>query len=98
MRIVIAGGSGFLGRRLTASWLEAGDDVTVLTRTPATTARVVPARVAVQGWNPPTVDAGLEEALRGADAVVNLAGAPIGGRGTTPSRSPPTKTTRREST
>ena len=34
MRIVIAGGSGLSGRRLTAAWLEAGDDVTVLTRNP----------------------------------------------------------------
>jgi nucleoside-diphosphate-sugar epimerase len=34
MRIVIAGGSGFLGRRLTTAWLEAGDEVTILTRRP----------------------------------------------------------------
>src|SRR5258706_322434 len=35
MRIVIAGGSGFLGRRLAAAWLAAGDEVTALTRNPA---------------------------------------------------------------
>jgi uncharacterized protein (TIGR01777 family) len=84
MRIVIAGGSGFLGRRLTAAWLGAGDDVTVLTRSPARTTDRVQASVTVRRWNPPAVDDELLAALRGADAVVNIAGAPIGGRPWTP--------------
>lgn len=84
MRIVIAGGSGFLGRRLTAAWLEAGDKVTVLTRDPDRTAGELEAGVTVRRWNPPVVDDDLEAALRGADAVVNLAGVPIGGRPWTP--------------
>ncbi len=84
MRIVIAGGSGFLGRRLTAAWLEAGDKVTVLTRDPDRTAGELEAGVTVRRWNPPVVDNDLEAALRGADAVVNLAGVPIGGRPWTP--------------
>jgi uncharacterized protein (TIGR01777 family) len=84
MRIVIAGGSGFLGRRLTAAWLEAGDEVTVLTRNPARTAKSLHARATVGRWNPPSVDDDLVATLRGADAVVNLAGAPIGGRPWTP--------------
>ena len=84
MRIVIAGGSGFLGRRLTSAWLEAGDDVTILTRRPETTSRRFPAAVTVGRWSPPVVDDQLVALLRGADAVVNLAGAPIGGRPWTP--------------
>jgi hypothetical protein len=84
MRIVIAGGSGFLGRRLTAAWLEAGDDVTVLTRSQARAADRDPTRVTLAQWNPPGVDDALAAALRGADAVVNLAGVPIGGRPWTP--------------
>lgn len=84
MRIVIAGGSGFLGRRLTAAWLEAGDDVTVLTRSPERTVGAFPSSVSVRRWNPPTTDDDLVAALRGADAVVNLAGVPIGGRPWTP--------------
>jgi len=84
MRIVIAGGSGFLGRRLTAAWLEAGDEVTVLTRNPARTAKSLHAGATVGRWNPPSVDDDLVATLRGADAVVNLAGAPIGGRPWTP--------------
>jgi hypothetical protein len=84
MRIVVAGGSGFLGRRLTAAWIAAGDDVTVLTRNPARATAKVPASVTVRRWNPPTIDDELAGALRGADAVVNLAGVPIGGRPWTP--------------
>jgi uncharacterized protein len=84
MRTVIPGGSGFLGRRLTAAWLEAGDEVAVLTRDPARAARKLRAGAAVRRWRPPSVDVELVAALRGADAVVNLAGAPIGGRPWTP--------------
>jgi hypothetical protein len=84
MRIVIAGGSGFLGRRLTAAWLEAGDEITVLTRNPARTARSLHTGATVGRWDPHSVDDDLVATLRGADAVVNLAGAPIGGRPWTP--------------
>jgi len=40
----------------------------------------------VRGWNPPNVNDELVAALQGADAVVNLAGATIGGRPWTPGR------------
>jgi uncharacterized protein (TIGR01777 family) len=86
MRIVVAGGSGFLGRRLTTAWLEDGHDVTVLTRSPDGAVKVVPATATVRQWNPPVVDDRLTSALRGADAVVNLAGVAIGGRPWTPGR------------
>ena len=84
MRIVVAGGSGFLGRRLTAAWIAAGDDVTALTRNPARATDKLQASVTARRWNPPTVDDELVGALRGADAVVNLAGVPIGGQPWTP--------------
>lgn len=84
MRIVIAGGSGFLGRRLTTAWLEAGHDITILTRRPEVTSRRFPASVTVARWSPPTVDDQLVASLGAADAVVNLAGSPIGGRLWTP--------------
>ena len=84
MRIVIAGGSGFLGRRLSARWLEAGHDVTVLTRNPQRTAAKLPAGAKASRWNPSQVDDDLVAAIRGADAVVDLAGASIGGRPWTP--------------
>lgn len=82
MRIVIAGGSGFLGRRLAATWRAAGHEVTVLTRNPARQGTGTGAIVA--HWNPPNIDDELVAAVRGADAVVNLAGVPIGGRPLTP--------------
>lgn len=86
MRIVIAGGSGFLGRRLTAHWLAAGAEVWVLSRTPGRARRRLPETVTIRPWQPPRVDDDLIETLRGADAVVNLAGTAIGGRPWTPGR------------
>lgn len=86
MRIVVAGGSGMLGRRLAAKWLESGDQITVLTRNPTRIAGTLPPGVTARRWNPPVVDEDIVEALRGADAVVNLAGVSIGGRPWTPSR------------
>jgi uncharacterized protein (TIGR01777 family) len=86
MRIVIAGGSGFLGHRLTAAWLAAGNEVTVLTRSPSRAAgqQTAGAGPGFARWDPPKVEDELVAALRGADAVVNLAGVPIGGRPWTP--------------
>jgi uncharacterized protein len=86
MRIVITGGSGMIGRRLTLAWLAAGDQVTVLTRNPARTRRRLGESVQLRGWAPPEVDEELVEALRRADAVVNLAGESLGGRPWTESR------------
>jgi uncharacterized protein (TIGR01777 family) len=88
MRIVIAGGSGFLGRRLAAAWLAAGDEVTVLTRSPSRAAgrQTAETGVSFARWDPPSVDDDLVAALSSADAVVNLAGVAIGGRPWTPGR------------
>jgi uncharacterized protein (TIGR01777 family) len=86
MRIVVAGGSGMLGRRLTSRWLETGDDVTVLSRDPVRMASKVPSGATVRRWTPPSIDDDLVSALRGADAVVNLAGVSIGGAPWTPGR------------
>jgi uncharacterized protein len=86
MRIVIAGGSGFLGRRLAAAWLAAGDEVTILTRNPARAAgqRTTGTGISLSRWNPPRVDDEIVASLSGADAVVNLAGVAIGGTPWTP--------------
>ena len=85
-RMVIAGGTGMLGHRLAARWLAAGDAVTVLSRDPVRTSRRLPPGTTAKRWAPPTVDDDLVAELRGADAVVNLAGVPIGGRPWTPAR------------
>lgn len=74
MRIVIAGGSGFLGRALSADLLRDGHEVQVLTRRPRGTHDVI--------WTPDPRPAAWMRVLDGADAVVNLAGETLGRRWT----------------
>jgi uncharacterized protein len=77
MRIVIAGGSGFLGSPLAAAFAAEGADVIVLTRT----ARARDAgRIRAVVWQPDGEVGAWSSALDGADAVVNLAGESIAGR------------------
>jgi uncharacterized protein len=74
MNIVVAGGSGFLGRALIARLRTDGHHVRVLTRKPR------PGQPDDVAWNPDG-SAGLwSAALDGVDAVVNLAGEGIGDR------------------
>jgi uncharacterized protein len=90
MRIVIAGGTGFLGSPLAEGYAEEGHDVRVLTRglTPGE-ARHDPGTgvpgVTRVGWGPDT-SGPWESVIDGADAVVNLAGAGIGDARWTPQR------------
>ncbi len=76
MHIVVTGGTGFIGRALCASLQQAGHRVTVLTRRLQEVNRVCGAAVTAVEWNDGGAS-GWEQALEGADAVVNLAGAPI---------------------
>src|SRR5713226_2235766 len=80
MRIIVAGGSGFIGRHLIPALVADGHTVTVLTRaqpvqsvTPAGLLRYV-------HWDLLTSDGRLADVLASTDAVVNLAGANIGSR------------------
>jgi uncharacterized protein (TIGR01777 family) len=91
MRIVIAGGTGFLGSPLAEVYAEEGHDVRVLTRglepgesrhDPGTG---VPGVTRV-GWKPDGQSGPWAAAIDGADAVVNLAGASIAGARWTPQR------------
>lgn len=75
MKIVVAGGSGLIGRALTTAFVERGDDVVVLTRDPKRARVSVGAkRVA---WDPPAVEAWIDD-VRAADAVINLSGESVG--------------------
>lgn len=74
MKIVIAGGSGFLGRSLTAALTEAGHAVVVLSRQPAAAG---PVRTAA--WRPDGTVGPWAAEINGAGAVVNLAGESIAG-------------------
>ena len=76
MKIVIAGGTGFLGSPLTARLASEGHDVTILTRragSAGTGARTV-------AWTPDGTPGQWAAELDGADAVVNLAGESIAGK------------------
>jgi hypothetical protein len=79
MKIVIAGGSGFIGRALTDSLVRDGHQVAVLSRraVPSTRAR---AGVRHLTWDPGVADAPWVRELAGAAGIVNLAGTNIGTR------------------
>ena len=82
MRIVIAGGTGFLGSPLAETYAEDGHDVRLLTRSiPPGTSRHesgtgVPGITSV-GWLPDGRSGPWADVVPGADAVINLAGASI---------------------
>jgi uncharacterized protein (TIGR01777 family) len=80
MRIVIAGGSGFLGSRLSRALEARGADVVILTRAAGAGGghRIT--------WNPDGTVGSWAAAIEGADAVVNLAGTSIAGKRWTPQR------------
>lgn len=84
MNVLITGGSGLLGRRLTRHLLASGHQVTILSRDPHKVSGL-PAAVAVAGWDGRTA-AGWQPYADAADAIVNLAGASIKGDGFLPSR------------
>ena len=76
MQIVVTGGTGFIGRHLCASLYQKGHRVTLLTRRREEAQRLYGATVTAIEWNGREAGA-WERCLEGADAVVNLAGAPI---------------------
>ena len=91
MKIVIAGGTGFLGSPLSETWAEEGHDVQVLTRSlqpgesrhdPGTG---VPG-ITRLGWIADGTTGPWSRAIEDADAVVNLAGENLGDRRWTPQR------------
>lgn len=75
MRILMTGGTGFIGGHLVRRLLARGDDVTVLCRDPASKKRQLPAS-RVLAWNPGT-EPPPSSALASIDAVVNLQGESI---------------------
>ena len=79
-RVVIAGGSGLIGRALTASLLCDGVEVHVLTRSAGGRGRPLTPGARAVHWDPadPAGVAELARTIDGATAVVNLTGVPIG--------------------
>jgi uncharacterized protein len=80
MRIVIAGGTGFLGAALAATLRGAGHDVIVLTRESGTPGP------GLAPWTPDGTVGSWAQLVDGADAVVNVAGAALDGKRWTETR------------
>jgi uncharacterized protein len=78
MHVTIAGGTGFVGKRLCETLLQSGHEPTVITRSPASARSSLPAAVHLQAWDPDAADAHLELPEK-TDAIVNLAGESIAG-------------------
>lgn len=78
MKVVVAGGTGFIGRPLVTRLHQAGHDVVVLSR--GGTRGNLPPEIHVVSW--PTSAGNQEAAVDGADAVVNLAGENVAQRWT----------------
>ncbi|MBR0559305.1 TIGR01777 family oxidoreductase [Neokomagataea anthophila] len=74
MHILITGGTGLIGRSLSAYWLEKGHNITILSRTPERVAQLCPGAHGTSDLKT------LHNSTPGFDAVVNLAGAPIADR------------------
>jgi uncharacterized protein (TIGR01777 family) len=87
MRVVLAGGTGYIGRALVRALTAGGHEVVVLTRRPPREPGGPSAEAREARWDPANgPGAGWAAELRGAGAVVNLAGANIGTRPWTPGR------------
>jgi uncharacterized protein (TIGR01777 family) len=76
MKVVIAGGTGLLGRAIARAMVADRWKVVVLSRGIAS--RGVPPEARIVTWDGRTLDPGWITELEGADAVINLAGASVG--------------------
>jgi uncharacterized protein len=84
MRVIIAGGSGLIGRELTSSLITAGDDVVILSRNPAKV-KEMPPGVRVYPWDGITVQEWGKQ-IENIDVVVNLTGENLSGERFLPTR------------
>jgi uncharacterized protein (TIGR01777 family) len=84
MKIIIAGGSGHIGKSLTRELISAGHEITILSRNTQGTSKI-PVRVKVIEWDGQTTK-GWWEHVNGSDAIVNLAGENLAGNGFFPKR------------
>jgi hypothetical protein len=72
MRVIITGGTGLIGRALSAALLNTGNEVIVLSRNP-TKRHALPGGVRLEGWDGQSAN-GWGHLVNEADAIVNLAG------------------------
>ena len=79
MKLIITGGTGFIGTPLCQALAEEGHDLVLLTRAPSRTVAAAGPRVRLVGWQPGSVGEWATH-VDGADGVINLAGESIAGR------------------
>jgi uncharacterized protein len=80
MRVVVTGATGMIGSAVVRALRGRGDAVVALSRDAARGRERLGAGVAVHAWPQPTLGPPPADALAGADAVVNLLGAPVSQR------------------
>jgi uncharacterized protein (TIGR01777 family) len=83
MHLLIAGGTGLIGKALSIDLIKDGHQVTVLTRGKKTSS--IPEGVQFQQWDARTTE-GWAHLLEEIDVVINLAGENLGGSGLLPQR------------
>jgi uncharacterized protein (TIGR01777 family) len=79
LKTVIAGGTGFIGQKLTSAFLEEQHRVVILTKRPIGSRTVPHPHLEYAHWDGRTEGKWMEE-LEEADAVINLSGESIGSR------------------
>ena len=84
MRIIIAGGSGLIGRELTSALVNTGNEITILSRNPGNVTDL-PGDVKILQWDGKTLQEWVKE-IEKTDAVINLTGENISGSGLFPTR------------
>jgi hypothetical protein len=85
MRIIITGGTGLIGKPLTAALLEDGHEVIVLSRSPTKHEDDMPEGTRLYKWDAET-STNWQLFVEETDAIVNFAGASIAGDGFPPDR------------
>ena len=79
MKIVLSGGTGFIGKALLRELTKAGHHVALLTRNPDAVKRLASDVVTVMPWDAQSAGTWID-AVDGADGVINLAGEPVVGK------------------
>ncbi len=85
MRIVIAGGTGLIGRSLVNSLVSDDHEVVILSRNPEKTRKLLPADVKMTQWDGKSIGDWVEF-IENANVVVNFAGENLAGEGFFPDR------------
>lgn len=85
MKVIITGGTGRIGSRLSQSLIADGHDVIVLSRSPQTKRKAIPTNAKIVGWDAETAS-GWGDYVNEADAILNFAGEDLAGGSFIPKR------------